>query len=55
MVMYPDEYESDGETAGLDLEEALCPMCDSVSTVLGVLGRLVWFRCRGCGSEWAWQ
>jgi hypothetical protein len=28
-----------------------CPLCSGFGYLLGVLGRLAWFRCRACGIE----
>lgn len=28
-----------------------CPVCGGELTVLGILGRLLWCRCRNCGME----
>ena len=30
----------------------MCPVCGGYSTLLGRLGRMLWFRCRACGLEW---
>lgn len=31
--------------------ESLCPTCDGPAMKMGSLGRLTWFRCRNCGTE----
>ena len=34
-----------------------CPLCGSetskAESLLGALGRLMWFRCRHCGGQWS--
>ena len=30
----------------------MCPLCWHDGTFLGMLGRLLWFRCRACGIDW---
>jgi hypothetical protein len=30
-----------------------CPMCEGEPTILGVLGRITWLRCRNCGWDYA--
>ncbi len=30
-----------------------CPVCSGLGYLLGQLGRLLWFRCRGCGIEFS--
>jgi len=35
-----------------DVEMAVvCPVCQGEVYLLGVLGRLVWYRCQDCGIE----
>lgn len=35
-------------------QAAQCPACGSViTTLLGQLGHLVWFRCRLCGTDFS--
>lgn len=29
-----------------------CRLCGGVLALLGVLGRLAWYRCRDCGMDW---
>ena len=28
-----------------------CSLCDGPAYLLGILGRLAWFRCRHCGTD----
>lgn len=30
-----------------------CPICGGESTLLGALGRLLWFVCRYCGAQFS--
>jgi len=28
-----------------------CPLCSGQGTLLGILGRIEWARCRNCGAD----
>ncbi len=43
------EEEADGEP----VETPACPACGGEGLPLGILGRLAWFRCRDCGTEFS--
>lgn len=43
------DYDDDGTL----LESAICPSCQGESAVLGVLGNLLWRRCRDCGIDFS--
>lgn len=32
-------------------EDVNCPMCNGPAYAMGMLGRLLWLRCRDCGWE----
>jgi hypothetical protein len=49
---YPDDMG--GPVDDDDPGPLLCPACGAdnrYGCLLGTLGRLEWFRCRGCGTE----
>ena len=29
----------------------VCPACGGIGFIMGILGKLVWFRCRACGMD----
>lgn len=31
--------------------DEVCPYCGGILLLMGVLGRLYWYRCRSCGIE----
>lgn len=43
----------DDRTEEMDLDACAdsCAYCDGPLTILGMLGRLLWLRCRNCGVE----
>lgn len=46
------QVPDDDELEEYDYDEPQpCNMCSGDAYVLGVLGRLTWFRCRSCGSQ----
>jgi len=32
----------------------MCPFCAGEGMFLGLLGRLLWFRCQNCGGEYSY-
>lgn len=44
-----DGTEDDADDAPVASED--CPACNGPGTQLGTLGRLDWFRCRNCGTD----
>jgi len=38
-------------SAELPQEDPECPACGGPAMVMGTLGKLRWFRCRNCGTE----
>ena len=40
-------------TPGGGLDSKFCRLCDGALQVLGTLGGLVHYRCRGCGVEYS--
>lgn len=30
-----------------------CQLCDGLAFLMGVLGKLAWYRCEGCGMEFS--
>lgn len=48
--------QDDGRSV-VEIEECdappACPICEGPGTLLGRLGRLVWWRCRDCGMEFS--
>ena len=35
------------------IEQRRCKLCGGLLCLLGVLGRLTWFRCRACGMQFS--
>lgn len=56
-TVHPDEFEEEEDDADPNDEIAdavTCPVCDSLAVRMGRLGGArVWYRCRGCGLEFA--
>ena len=34
-------------------DEVFCPVCSGPAILLGVLGGLMWWRCRNCGAQFS--
>lgn len=45
--------DDDGTDDDEGLEPPPCPRCGGPGEFLGQLGRLVWLRCRDCGTDFA--
>ena len=50
---YGEEVEDLEDDAAEWAEPIVCPVCGGPAPALGALGRLLWHRCRRCGSETA--
>lgn len=35
------------------ISSGVCPLCDGDGWLLGILGKLRWFRCRQCGVDFS--
>lgn len=35
------------------MDEPRCPYCYGELKLLGRLGRVTWYRCRHCGTDWS--
>lgn len=50
---YHSEYQFGEEVRLHEAErERTCTWCGTANVPMGVLGCLVWYRCRSCGAEY---